>query len=70
MASNESAAGAGTTKKRPRLVMESDPRERKRGKSMFGRVLGTLNKAKNEDRARNESDAVRFVDSSVCVAHL
>ena len=34
-------------------------RERKRGRGMFGLVLGTLNKAKVEDKERNASDAVR-----------
>lgn len=46
-------------KKRPRIDMATEPRERKRGKTMFGLVLGTLNKAKNEDKERNASDAVR-----------
>jgi hypothetical protein len=48
-------------KKRPRLDLNAgDPRERKRGKSMFGLVLGTLNKAKVEDKERNASEAVRL----------
>lgn len=47
------------TKKRPRLDL-SEPRERKRGKSMFGIVLGTLNKAKIEDKERNASEAVCY----------
>jgi hypothetical protein len=46
-------------KKRPRLDLTGDTRERKRGKSIFGIVLGTLNKAKIEDRERNASEAVR-----------
>ena len=56
----EPAAMAATTtnRKRPRLDMNTDARERKRGKSMFGLVLGTLNKAKNEDKERNASEAV------------
>lgn len=33
--------------------------ERRKGKSMFGVLLGTLNKAKLEDRARSSSEAVR-----------
>lgn len=45
------------TKKRPRLDL-TEPRERKRGKSIFGIVLGTLNKAKIEDKERNASEAV------------
>ena len=49
------------TKKRPRLDMAVEPRERKRGKTMFGLLLGTLNKAKDEDKERNASDAVRLV---------
>ena len=58
-ASDAGATGAGT-KKRPRLDMAVDSRERKRGKTMFGLLLGTLNKAKNEDKERNASDAVRL----------
>jgi hypothetical protein len=48
------------TKKRPRLDLSAldGGRERKRGKSMFGLVLGTLNKAKIEDKERNASEAV------------
>ena len=53
--------GAEKTKKRPRLDMAVEPRERKRGKTMFGLLLGTLAKAKNEDKERNASDAVRLV---------
>ncbi len=49
------------TKKRPRIDMAVEPRERKRGKTMFGLVLGTLAKAKNEDKERNASEAVRLV---------
>jgi hypothetical protein len=53
------AAMATTNKKRPRLDLNAgDPRERKRGKSIFGLVLGTLNKAKVEDKERNASEAV------------
>lgn len=52
------AASAGN-KKRPRLDLATDLRERKRGKTMFGLVLGTLNKAKLEDSQRNNSEAVR-----------
>lgn len=44
-------------KKRPRLDFGAG-RERKRGKSMFGILVGTLKKAKNEDKERNASDAV------------
>jgi hypothetical protein len=49
-----------TTKKRPRLDLSAGP-ERKRGKSMFGLVLGTLNKAKIEDKHRNASEAVSLL---------
>lgn len=54
------AGGEATTKKRPRIDMAIEPRERKRGKTMFGLVLGTLNRARNEDKERNASDAVRL----------
>ncbi|KAI0644784.1 hypothetical protein C8Q79DRAFT_1010941 [Trametes meyenii] len=53
----DGGADARTTKKRPRIDMATEPRERKRGKTMFGLVLGTLTKAKNEDKERNASDA-------------
>jgi hypothetical protein len=58
---------AAGNKKRPRLDLNVDPRERKRGKSMFGLVLGTLNKAKREDKERNASEAVchQFV-ATIC----
>ena len=59
-ASAEAEAEAKTAKKRPRIDMAVEPRERKRGKTMFGLVLGTLTKAKNEDKERNASDAVRL----------
>jgi hypothetical protein len=52
-------AAAVATKKRPRLDLTIEPRERKRGKSMFGLLVGTLNKAKTEDETRNASEAVR-----------
>ena len=52
-------ADAVAPKKRPRLDLTIEPRERKRGKSMFGLLVGTLNKAKTEDEARNASEAVR-----------
>lgn len=49
------------TRKRLRIDMDAtaDTSVRKRGKSMFGLVLGTLNKAKDEDRARNNSEAAK-----------
>ncbi|KAI0060564.1 hypothetical protein BV25DRAFT_1839604 [Artomyces pyxidatus] len=55
----EPAAMAAASKKRPRLDLTVEPRERKRGKSIFGLVLGTLNKAKNEDKTRNASEAAK-----------
>lgn len=51
---------AATGKKRPRIDFTVLSSERKRGKSMFGIVLGTLNKAKLEDKERNASEAVCF----------
>lgn len=53
------AAMSTANKKRPRLDLAVDSRERKRGKSIFGLLLGTLNKAKNEDKERSASEAVR-----------
>lgn len=50
---------APATRKRPRLDLTSGPRERKRGKTMFGLLVGTLNKAKTEDKERSATDAVR-----------
>jgi len=49
------------SRKRPRLDLTAvaGNRERKRGKSMFGLVLGTLNKAKIEDKERNASEAAK-----------
>ncbi|KAJ7504491.1 hypothetical protein B0H11DRAFT_2154612 [Mycena galericulata] len=46
---------ASQNKKRPRLDL-SEPQKRKRG-GMFGLLLGTLNKAKIEDKERNASEA-------------
>jgi hypothetical protein len=54
------AIAAAAPKKRPRLDLTIEHRERKRGKSMFGLLVGTLNKAKTEDEARNASEAVRW----------
>jgi hypothetical protein len=54
------AAMATTNKRRPKIDLTVLPGERKRGKSMFGIVLGTLNKAKIEDKERNASEAVRL----------
>ncbi|KAF8883294.1 hypothetical protein BD779DRAFT_1540541 [Infundibulicybe gibba] len=50
-----------TSKKRPRLDLTGTAgnRERKRGKSMFGILVGTLNKAKIEDKERNASEAAK-----------
>lgn len=48
-----------TTRKRPRIEMAaSAQRDRKRGRSMFSLVVGTLNKARNEEGDRNSSEAV------------
>jgi len=41
------------------LDLTIEHRERKRGKSMFGLLVGTLNKAKTEDEARNASEAAK-----------
>ena len=60
----ETAAATAAPKKRPRLDLTIEHRERKRGKSMFGLLVGTLNKAKTEDQARNASEAVRWSFSS------
>jgi hypothetical protein len=54
-------AAPATSKKRPRLDLTNatgDNRDRKRGKSMFGILLGTLNRAKIEDKERSASEAV------------
>lgn len=63
----DAGAGGGdearASRNRPRLDLAVNSRERRRGKTMFGLVLGTLNKAKNEDKARNASDAVCFLSS-------
>jgi len=53
------AAMASANRKRPRLDLAADTREKKRGKSMFGLLVGTLNKAKNEDKERNATEAAR-----------
>ncbi|KAF8623389.1 hypothetical protein AX17_007427 [Amanita inopinata Kibby_2008] len=56
------AASATTVKKRPRLDLTDvvgDTRDRKRGKSMFGILVGTLNKAKVEGKERNASEAAK-----------
>lgn len=58
----EPAAMAAANKKRPRLdlnALTGGGRERKRGKSMFGLLVGTLNKAKIEDKERNASEAAK-----------
>ncbi|KIL62468.1 hypothetical protein M378DRAFT_193196 [Amanita muscaria Koide BX008] len=55
-------AAPTTVKKRPRLDLTNatgNNRDRKRGKSMFGILLGTLNKAKIEDKERNASEAAK-----------
>ncbi|KAG9092445.1 hypothetical protein FRC06_011916 [Ceratobasidium sp. 370] len=44
-------------KKRPRIDMNAEPR--KRGRSVFGMVLGTLKKAKDEDKARASTETAK-----------
>ncbi|KZT61154.1 hypothetical protein CALCODRAFT_491551 [Calocera cornea HHB12733] len=48
---------AAPSRKRPRLDLTAEPR--KRGKTMFGILVGTLNKAKDEDARRSKSEAAR-----------
>ncbi|PPQ80106.1 hypothetical protein CVT25_001474 [Psilocybe cyanescens] len=57
----ETTHATDETKKRPRLDFSAATggRERKRGKSIFGILVGTLNKAKIEDKERNASDAAK-----------
>lgn len=54
-------AAAQQTRKRPRIDLTIEPRERKRGKTAFGLLLGTLTKAKTEGQERNASEAVRHL---------
>jgi len=52
---------ANAQRKRPRLNLGAlglDGSDRKRGRGMLGLVVGTLNKAKVEDKERNASEAV------------
>lgn len=56
---------AAPTRKRPRIDLTIEPRERKRGKTAFGLLVGTLTKAKSEDQERNASEAVRLLLSQV-----
>lgn len=60
-AATTASMNTDTNRKRPRLVLtgEGNGRERKRGKSMFGVVLGTLNKARIEDKERSASEAAK-----------
>lgn len=53
-------AAPAAGRKRPRLDLTAmaGGGERKRGKSMFGVLVNTLNKAKAEDKERNASEAV------------
>ncbi|KAK7449629.1 hypothetical protein VKT23_013104 [Stygiomarasmius scandens] len=57
------AMAATSSKSRPKLDLSetktAGSRERRRGKTMFGLVLGTLNKAKIEDKERNASEAAK-----------
>ncbi|KAJ2918322.1 hypothetical protein MD484_g2092, partial [Candolleomyces efflorescens] len=60
--STEAPPQPAATRARPRLnlgALTGAGTERKRGKSMFGIVLGTLNKAKVEDKERNASEAAK-----------
>ncbi|RXW16140.1 hypothetical protein EST38_g9711 [Candolleomyces aberdarensis] len=60
--STEAPSQPAATRARPRLnlgALAGAGAERKRGKSMFGIVLGTLNKAKVEDKERNASEAAK-----------
>lgn len=52
-------------KKRPKLDLTVKSNDRKRGKSMFGILLGTLNKAKLDDKKRSATDAVSHYLSMV-----
>ena len=56
----ETAPPVPLARKRPRLDMAAalGGGERKRGKSMFGVLVNTLNKAKAEDKERGASEAV------------
>lgn len=58
------APAPGPPRKRPRLDFNQAAGERKRGKTVFGILVGTLNKAKIEDKERNASDAVRISHTS------
>jgi hypothetical protein len=69
------ASKPAPTRSRPKLDLSSftNPAgsrngERRKGKSIFGVVLGTLNKAKIEDKERNASEAVssNFFISHYC----
>ncbi|KAB5593773.1 hypothetical protein CTheo_2742 [Ceratobasidium theobromae] len=44
-------------KKRPRIDMSTEPR--KKGRSVFGMVLGTLKKAKDEDKVRASTETAK-----------
>ena len=62
-ATTTNAPAATPVRKRPKLDFTSlTGGERKRGKSMFGILVNTLNKAKAEDKERNASEAVRDVE--------
>ncbi|KAJ3520446.1 hypothetical protein NMY22_g12754 [Coprinellus aureogranulatus] len=59
-ASGDAPAQSEPTRKRPRLNLGAlTGGDRKRGKSMLGLVVGTLNKAKVEDKERNASEAAK-----------
>jgi hypothetical protein len=68
------AGGTASPKKRPRLDLtgsglanatsRASGGERRKGKSIFGMVIGTLNKAKIEDKERMASEAVSHLHSN------
>ena len=63
MQETSTATTAAPARKRPRLDLGAlaGGGERKRGKSMFGVLVNTLNKAKAEDKERNASEAVSLI---------
>ena len=69
-ATTTKAPAATPVRKRPKLDFTSlTGGERKRGKSMFGVLVNTLNKAKAEDKERNASEAVSKNNQSGSHAH-
>lgn len=68
MQDTPTAPAVAPDKKRPRLDLTAltggRGGDRKRGKSMFGVLVNTLNKAKAEDKERNASEAVSRVSNA------